>query len=106
MQTVCPPVGGKSARDGSADNTYIRFDHAVDSADTDGDPLAAIVGLDWNGVHRGAQFGEFWMLEGRDSFEAIAPSECSPYSPWSPMANERPDFCCDRNDRSNGCRRS
>jgi len=25
-----------------------------------GDLPADIVGLDWNGLHRGAQFGEFW----------------------------------------------
>ncbi len=31
-----------------------------------GDPPADIVGLDWNGVHRGAQFGEFWTPEGWD----------------------------------------
>ncbi|WP_115864206.1 DUF6610 family protein [Halorussus litoreus] len=29
-----------------------------------GDPPADIVGLDWNGVHRGAQFGEFWTPDG------------------------------------------
>ena len=31
-----------------------------------GDPPAEIVGLDWNGVHRGAQFGEFWTADGWD----------------------------------------
>ncbi|MDS0243764.1 MULTISPECIES: DUF6610 family protein [unclassified Haloferax] len=31
-----------------------------------GDPPADIVGLDWNGLHRGAQFGEFWTTEGWD----------------------------------------
>lgn len=30
------------------------------------DPPADIVGLDWNGVHLGAQFGEFWTPEGWD----------------------------------------
>jgi hypothetical protein len=30
------------------------------------DPPADIVGLDWNGVHRGAQFGEFWTPDGWD----------------------------------------
>jgi len=30
------------------------------------DPPADIVGLDWNGLHRGAQFGEFWTAEGWD----------------------------------------
>ena len=31
-----------------------------------GDPPADIVGLDWNGLHRGAQFGEFWTDRGWD----------------------------------------
>ncbi|GAB7010810.1 DUF6610 family protein [Halorubrum trueperi] len=31
-----------------------------------GEPPADIVGLDWNGLHRGAQFGEFWTAEGWD----------------------------------------
>jgi len=31
-----------------------------------GDPPADIVGLDWNGLHRGAQFGEFWTADGWD----------------------------------------
>jgi len=31
-----------------------------------GDPPADIVGLDWNGLHRGAQFGEFWTANGWD----------------------------------------
>jgi hypothetical protein len=31
-----------------------------------GDPPADIVGLDWNGLHRGAQFGEFWTEHGWD----------------------------------------
>ncbi|PGF14543.1 hypothetical protein CP556_20790 [Natrinema sp. CBA1119] len=31
-----------------------------------GDPPADIVGVDWNGVHRGAQFGEFWTPDGWD----------------------------------------
>lgn len=31
-----------------------------------GDPPADIVGLDWNGIHRGAQFGEFWTASGWD----------------------------------------
>ena len=31
-----------------------------------GDPPADIVGLDWNGLHRGAQFGEFWTDHGWD----------------------------------------
>ena len=31
-----------------------------------GDPPAEIVGLDWNGLHRGAQFGEFWTADGWD----------------------------------------
>ena len=31
-----------------------------------GDPPADIVGLDWNGLHRGAQFGEFWTDNGWD----------------------------------------
>lgn len=30
------------------------------------DPPADIVGLDWNGVHLGAQFGEFWTPDGWD----------------------------------------
>lgn len=30
------------------------------------DPPADIVGLDWNGLHRGAQFGEFWTPNGWD----------------------------------------
>lgn len=30
------------------------------------DPPADIVGLDWNGLHRGAQFGEFWTATGWD----------------------------------------
>ena len=30
------------------------------------DPPADIVGLDWNGLHRGAQFGEFWTADGWD----------------------------------------
>ena len=30
------------------------------------EPPAKIVGLDWNGVHRGAQFGEFWTADGWD----------------------------------------
>ena len=29
-------------------------------------PPADIVGLDWNGLHRGAQFGEFWTADGWD----------------------------------------
>ena len=29
-----------------------------------GEPPADIVGLDWNGLHRGAQFGEFWTADG------------------------------------------
>ena len=29
-----------------------------------GDPPADIVGMDWNGLHRGAQFGEFWTSDG------------------------------------------
>ncbi|WP_135827116.1 DUF6610 family protein [Halorussus ruber] len=29
-------------------------------------PPADIVGLDWNGIHRGAQFGEFWTPDGWD----------------------------------------
>ncbi len=37
-----------------------------------GDPPADIIGLDWNGLHRGAQFGEFWTASewddsGRDA---------------------------------------
>lgn len=28
------------------------------------EPPANIVGLDWNGLHRGAQFGEFWTPDG------------------------------------------
>lgn len=28
------------------------------------DPPADIVGVDWNGLHRGAQFGEFWKAHG------------------------------------------
>ncbi|QKY18470.1 DUF6610 family protein [Halorubrum sp. CBA1229] len=32
---------------------------------TDEQP-ADIVGLDWNGLHRGAQFGEFWTADGWD----------------------------------------
>jgi hypothetical protein len=31
-----------------------------------GNPPADIVGLDWNGLHRGAQFGEFWTASGWD----------------------------------------
>lgn len=31
-----------------------------------GDPPADIVGVDWNGLHRGAQFGEFWTVDGWD----------------------------------------
>jgi len=31
-----------------------------------GDPPADIVGIDWNGLHRGAQFGEFWTASGWD----------------------------------------
>jgi hypothetical protein len=31
-----------------------------------GEPPADIVGLDWNGLHRGAQFGEFWTADGWD----------------------------------------
>ncbi len=31
-----------------------------------GDPPADIVRLDWNGLHRGAQFGEFWSADGWD----------------------------------------
>jgi len=31
-----------------------------------GEPPADIVGLDWNGVYRGAQFGEFWTPDGWD----------------------------------------
>ncbi|WP_440992361.1 DUF6610 family protein [Haloarchaeobius baliensis] len=31
-----------------------------------GNPPADIVGLDWNGVHFGAQFGEFWTPDGWD----------------------------------------
>ena len=31
-----------------------------------GEPPADIVGLDWNGLHRGAQFGEFWTPDGWD----------------------------------------
>ena len=31
-----------------------------------GDPPADIVGMDWNGLHRGAQFGEFWTADGWD----------------------------------------
>lgn len=31
-----------------------------------GDPPADIVGLDWNGLHLGAQFGEFWTPTGWD----------------------------------------
>ncbi|ODR80188.1 hypothetical protein BG842_02840 [Haladaptatus sp. W1] len=31
-----------------------------------GDPPADIVGMDWNGLHRGAQFGEFWTGDGWD----------------------------------------
>ena len=30
------------------------------------EPPADIVGLDWNGLHRGAQFGEFWTSDGWD----------------------------------------
>ena len=30
------------------------------------EPPANIVGLDWNGLHRGAQFGEFWTSDGWD----------------------------------------
>ncbi|MBP1903065.1 MULTISPECIES: DUF6610 family protein [Halobacteriales] len=30
------------------------------------EPPADIVGLDWNGLHRGAQFGEFWTADGWD----------------------------------------
>lgn len=30
------------------------------------DPPADIVGVDWNGLHRGAQFGEFWTASGWD----------------------------------------
>lgn len=30
------------------------------------DPPADIVGVDWNGLHRGAQFGEFWTAAGWD----------------------------------------
>jgi len=30
------------------------------------DPPADIIGLDWNGLHRGAQFGEFWTADGWD----------------------------------------
>jgi hypothetical protein len=30
------------------------------------EPPADIVGLDWNGPHRGAQFGEFWTADGWD----------------------------------------
>jgi len=30
------------------------------------DPPADIAGLDWNGLHRGAQFGEFWTADGWD----------------------------------------
>ncbi len=32
-----------------------------------GDPPAQIVGIDWNGLHRGAQFGEFWTADGWDA---------------------------------------
>lgn len=32
-----------------------------------GDPPADVVGMDWNGLHRGAQFGEFWTSEGWDN---------------------------------------
>ncbi|MFC4987090.1 DUF6610 family protein [Saliphagus infecundisoli] len=31
-----------------------------------GDPPAQIVGVDWNGLHRGEQFGEFWTAGGWD----------------------------------------
>lgn len=31
-----------------------------------GKPPADIVSLDWNGLHRGAQFGEFWTADGWD----------------------------------------
>jgi hypothetical protein len=30
------------------------------------EPPADIVGVDWNGLHRGAQFGEFWTADGWD----------------------------------------
>ncbi|MCU4744451.1 hypothetical protein OB955_24535 [Halobacteria archaeon AArc-m2/3/4] len=30
------------------------------------EPPADIVGVDWNGLHRGAQFGEFWTAKGWD----------------------------------------
>jgi hypothetical protein len=30
------------------------------------EPPADIVGLDWNGLHRGAQFGDFWTADGWD----------------------------------------
>ena len=31
-----------------------------------GEPPADIVGVDWNGLHRGAQFSEFWTADGWD----------------------------------------
>lgn len=31
-----------------------------------GKPPADIISLDWNGLHRGAQFGEFWTADGWD----------------------------------------
>jgi len=30
------------------------------------EPPADIVGVDWNRLHRGAQFGEFWTADGWD----------------------------------------
>jgi len=39
----------------------------VNQTDTHTDePPADIVGVDWNGLHRGAQFGEFWTADGTD----------------------------------------
>jgi hypothetical protein len=37
-------------------------------------PPADIVGLDWNGLHRGAQFGEFWTADGSTAVATLITS--------------------------------
>ena len=53
-------------RSTESDQSNLFAETADDQQTLTDDPPAEIVGLDRNGVHRGAQFGEFWTADGWD----------------------------------------
>jgi len=57
---------GAVAHPSSAGSQTTRAIRQLTDRPLSADPPAGIVGVDWNGLHRGAQFGEFWTTDGWD----------------------------------------